>query len=259
MFHATSIVDALIQAFCFFLMRETYAPKILGNKARELRKVPGNEKLHTQWDTPDKTFLSILGINLIRPLRLLGTQPIVQVMAIYMAYLYANMFLVLASFPTLWTTRYGEALGLSGLNYVSLALGLLTGSLVCGPLSDKVRVNDSEWLKALINESPGQDMARYKKWRKNGTRIPLPAHDSWGAARPYWLFHIWLDSREPPPLDSAQHRRFHLQPRYDPGLPVYTGLLYRVLLTLRCVSHGCCSRSEVGARVRLSALCAKHV
>ena len=138
MFRATTIADALIQVASLFLGSETYAPTILGKKARKLREATGNEKFVTEWETPNQKFLPRLRRNLIRPLMLLTTQPIVQVLSIFMAYLYANMFLVLSSFPRLWKERYGQELGRSGLNYISLTLGLLVGSLACGPLSDKV-------------------------------------------------------------------------------------------------------------------------
>ena len=44
--------------------------------------------------SPDRTFGKVLRTALIRPFRLLGTQPIVQALALYMAYLYGLMYLV---------------------------------------------------------------------------------------------------------------------------------------------------------------------
>ena len=139
MFYATTLADGMIQLVSLFITSETYAPKILGDKARRLREQTANKEFVTEWDKPNQGFLKLMGRNLIRPLRLLTTQPIVQVLSIFMAYLYANMFLVLSSFPRLWVTTYQEPLGISGLNYISLTLGLLVGSLTCGPLSDKAR------------------------------------------------------------------------------------------------------------------------
>jgi hypothetical protein len=93
-FWATSIVDAGIQVMGFFFLRETFAPKLLGVKARKLRKETGNDAWHTEWESPDRTFGKVLRTALIRPFRLLGTQPIVQALALYMAYLYGLMYLV---------------------------------------------------------------------------------------------------------------------------------------------------------------------
>jgi len=53
-----------------------------------------------------------LRISLVRPYKLLGTQVIVQVFAIYTASLYGLMYLVLCSMPTLWEEEYGESVGI---------------------------------------------------------------------------------------------------------------------------------------------------
>ena len=74
----------------------------------------------------------------IRPFKFLGTQPIVQILALYMAYLFGVLYLILSTFPLLWTERYHESIGIGGLNYISLALGLLIGCQIAGPLIDIV-------------------------------------------------------------------------------------------------------------------------
>ncbi|KAK4981934.1 hypothetical protein LTR28_002885, partial [Elasticomyces elasticus] len=94
--------------------------------------------LRTEYDTPDKTFTSVLSTALIRPFRLLGTQPIVQVLAVYIAYVYGLMYLVLSTFPRLWTEIYHESIGIGGLNYISLGLGFFSGTQVCAPLNDRI-------------------------------------------------------------------------------------------------------------------------
>ena len=71
---------------------------------------------------------------------MLATQPIVQVLACYMTLVYGIIYLVLSTFPILWTSPqyYHEQLGISGLNYISLGLGLFIGTQVCAPLNDKI-------------------------------------------------------------------------------------------------------------------------
>ena len=65
---------------------------------------------------------------LVRPFKLLFTQPIIQVLAIYLAYVYGLMYLVVATFPLLWTSPdyYNESVGIGGLNYISLAVGFVS-------------------------------------------------------------------------------------------------------------------------------------
>lgn len=80
-------------------------------------------------------------------MRILFTEPIVQVFACYMSVLYGEahrclepyftelsttvhegiMYLTLATFSTLWTKDYGENVGISGLHYIALGLGYTLG------------------------------------------------------------------------------------------------------------------------------------
>ena len=76
--------------------------------------------------------------SLIRPFKLLFTQPIVQALAIYMAYLYGLMYLVISSFPTLWEDQYHESIGIGGLNYISLGVGFFLGTQICARINDRL-------------------------------------------------------------------------------------------------------------------------
>jgi MFS family permease len=137
-FWATSIFTAVVQCFGVFLLQETYAPKLLAWKRDKLIKETGNEKLHTEYDSPDKTLPKILKVALQRPFKLLFTQPIVQVLACYMAYLYGLMYLMLSTFPPLWEGVYGESVGIGSLNFISMGLGFFLGTQICAPLNDLI-------------------------------------------------------------------------------------------------------------------------
>ena len=90
---------------------------------------------------------------LIRPSILLGTQPIVQAIAIYIAYLYGLLYLVLTTLPTLWTKVYHQSLAIAGLNYISLGIGYLIGTQATARLNDLIyqRLRNRS---ALQNEAP---------------------------------------------------------------------------------------------------------
>ena len=137
-FWATSIADGFIQLIGLFFLRETYPPKLLHAKAEKLRKETGNTALHTEFEHPERTLANTMKRSLIRPFKLLGTQPIVQTLAIYMAYLYGLMYLVLSTFPGLWEDQYDESIGIGGLNYISLGVGFFLGTQICAPLNDRV-------------------------------------------------------------------------------------------------------------------------
>ena len=138
-FYSVSIACALIQVNGLFTLRETYAPTILASKASRLRKTTGNLDLKTEFEaSSERTPTKIITTALSRPFKLLGTQPIVQFLAIYMAFLYGLMYLVLSTFPLLFTGVYHETLGISGLNYISLGIGFWAGAQICAPLNDRI-------------------------------------------------------------------------------------------------------------------------
>jgi hypothetical protein len=100
-------------------------------------KETGNDKLHTGPDST-KTLSSTLGGALVRPSRMLATQPIVQVVALYMAYLFGVTYLITVTFPDVWSDVYGESLGIGGLNYISLAVGSIFGVVVSISVVDRI-------------------------------------------------------------------------------------------------------------------------
>ncbi|KAH7074271.1 MFS multidrug transporter-like protein [Paraphoma chrysanthemicola] len=135
-FYATTIFTAAVQVLGFFFLQETYAPKLLQWKRDKLRKETGNQALYTEFDTPDRTLGTTLKIAMKRPFKLLGTQPIVQILACYMAYLYGLMYLMLSTFPLLFTTRYGMSTGVGSLNFISMGVGFFLGTQITAPLND---------------------------------------------------------------------------------------------------------------------------
>ncbi|KAJ4983434.1 major facilitator superfamily transporter [Stagonosporopsis vannaccii] len=135
-FYATTIFTAIVQCFGFFLLQETYAPKLLAWKRDKLVRESGNQALHTEYDSPDRTLATTLKIAMQRPFILLGTQPILQVLACYMAYLYGLMYLMLSTFPRLWTGTYHMSTGIASLNFISMGVGFFLGTQITAPLND---------------------------------------------------------------------------------------------------------------------------
>lgn len=137
-FWSITCFNVLIQLVAALYLKESYAPRILLLKARKLRQETGNLKLCTQWEAEGRTLPTILRISLTRPWKMLATQPIIQIFALYQAYNFGMLYLLISSFPSLWEGRYGMATGIASLNYLSLALGSLIGAQICGPLTDAI-------------------------------------------------------------------------------------------------------------------------
>ena len=137
-FWATSIADGVVQVMGLLFLKETYPPKLLHHKVKRLRKERGNQALHTEFDHPERSFANTMKRSLVRPFKLLGTQLIVQALAMYLSYLYGLMYLVLSTFPRLWTNQYDESIGIGGLNYISLGLGFFLGTQISAPINDRI-------------------------------------------------------------------------------------------------------------------------
>ncbi|KAI1438339.1 MFS general substrate transporter [Xylaria sp. CBS 124048] len=139
-FWVTSIAAAVSIVATFLFYPETFGPKL--NRSRDIRvgdSVPDAE-LQAPRDAPSgMETLKKTGLitNLQRPFRMLGTQIIVQLLAVYMALLYGIMWLFLFMYPRMWTEQYGQSSEIASLNYLSFGFGLVAGVHVAGHVSDK--------------------------------------------------------------------------------------------------------------------------
>lgn len=62
--------------------------------------------------------------NIARPLRILFTEPIVLLITIYMSFLYGLLYLSLTAYGIVFNQIYGFSLGVSGLPYFGLIVGV---------------------------------------------------------------------------------------------------------------------------------------
>ncbi|GFF71893.1 uncharacterized transporter C1529.01 [Aspergillus lentulus] len=135
-FYVVSIAAAVVQLAAFFLLRETYGPVLLRRKCARMRRITGNLNLYTEYDGMSST--ALLHKNLIRPFRLLATQPIIQVLSLYLAYLNGILYLMVATFPDVWTTIYHESESIGSLNYLSLTVGMAIAMQLGTRIADRV-------------------------------------------------------------------------------------------------------------------------
>ncbi|KAG4431181.1 hypothetical protein IFR05_013344, partial [Cadophora sp. M221] len=167
-FWGTSILDLFVQILATLFLHETYPPKILAVKSKKLIQETGNTALHTKWQNPDHTFGHILRKNLVRPFVMLATQPTIQVMALYRAYIYGLKYLILSTFPMVFEDVYNMSIGDASLNYLSLGVGFVIGLQICAPIIDKIYVR----LKRHYN-SPGRPEFRIPLMLPGGLLVPI--------------------------------------------------------------------------------------
>lgn len=135
-FWSTSIADVVIQVLGVFFLKETYAPVLLKRKTQRLIKETGNTKLRPAGYEKDIPLGTRLRTALVRPAIMITTQPIIQVIALYMAYLFGLIYLLLSTFPGVYQGAYGESVSISSLNFISLGLGLWLGAQVSSWAND---------------------------------------------------------------------------------------------------------------------------
>lgn len=139
MFWATSIVNLFILFGGVWKLRETYAPYILHKKAKMIRKQTGDDRYRAEDEGEvDQPVWKKVVKTMGRSFGMLFTQPIVQVLALYMAFSYGILYLALSTFFELYMTVYNESVGVAGLNYISLGLGFFIGAPLCGKSGDKI-------------------------------------------------------------------------------------------------------------------------
>lgn len=137
-FHILSILAAITTAIGFFYMRETYGPVLLERKQRRGALNGHETNEYTSFRQNWRALWAKWRVALPRPFYLLFTQPLIQALAIFAAYIYGLDYLTVTVFPDVWTKEYHESSGIGSINYVSLAVGFMLASQVFTPLQDKV-------------------------------------------------------------------------------------------------------------------------
>ncbi|MCJ1391464.1 hypothetical protein MMC18_004328 [Xylographa bjoerkii] len=183
LFWIVSIFSGLITVVGFFFFEEPYAPVILARKAKALRKSDGRY-YYTGHERASQTVWQEFRITLLRPIRLLLTQPTLQMISIFMAYDLGINYIMLATFAQLWTQRYGQTVSQSGLNYIAIAIGNTLAAQV------GARVTDRVWAR-LKSKAAGVTVPEYRVPMMIPGSLLIPIGLLWygwaGELKAYWL------------------------------------------------------------------------
>jgi hypothetical protein len=129
MFYIQLMIYGASAPVIFLLFRETRGPVILSKRARKTRKlaerVPVNPR-HTA--TSVKEFIYS---NVIRPFRLLFTEPVVFVFTLLSALSYGIVFISTQSVTQVYATNYGWEDYQAGLVQASIVIGEFAGFITC--------------------------------------------------------------------------------------------------------------------------------
>ncbi|PIB02838.1 putative MFS-type transporter [Cercospora beticola] len=104
------------------IVPETYAPKLLRQRAAARRKETGSDKYWSRYDDKMK-FVPLLKINLTRPFVLAATEPICWFWNIYIALVYGILYLCFVAYPIIFADIRGWSPGFTGLSFAGIGVG----------------------------------------------------------------------------------------------------------------------------------------
>ena len=123
--------------------RETNPRILMQRKVKRLQKELNRDDLRSCYEDPGAEQQSprrILLNGLIRPTKMLFLSPLVFFVSLYIAFTYGTLYLLFTTIPVVYQETYGWGLGVTGLIYICLGLGNLSGWSVVTATSDRTVV-----------------------------------------------------------------------------------------------------------------------
>ncbi|KAF3933655.1 hypothetical protein ABW20_dc0101450 [Dactylellina cionopaga] len=128
--YITAIIGFVLLGLNIFYLEETYAPVVLVDKARTLRRLTKNWGIHAKQEQIEINMKELIEKNLSRPLKLLFTEPIIFFVSLYVAFIYGMLYLMLTAYPVVFARYHHIAGGNSALPCIGLVLGQVLGSFI---------------------------------------------------------------------------------------------------------------------------------
>lgn len=116
----------LVQVACF--QPETYAPILLKWKAELLRQLTRDERYKAEMEIREEPFVRRLLRSLYRPFLLTFREPIIILVALYLAVIYIILFTFLTGYTFIFSETYGFSQGITGLSFLGIGIGLCFAS-----------------------------------------------------------------------------------------------------------------------------------
>ncbi|KAK8033905.1 MFS multidrug transporter [Apiospora marii] len=180
-----SLISAVLLVPGVMLLPETFGPVILRRRRAAKLQNMGQDYANTSSKTTKHhTTRELLRKGLARPFILLGTQPIVQVLALQFGFYFGLYQLSIATYHSLWRDVYHMDPLRASANYLSITLGLVLGCEVAGPLGDSI-------YRTLKRRHGGVGLPEYRVWLMLPSALLVPGGLLWfgwaAAARAHWL------------------------------------------------------------------------
>lgn len=105
------------------MIPETYAPVILKRRAARLRKETGDENIITEQEKTKLTLKQVIRTSLIRPITMILTEPVLDLMCMYIVLIYAMLYAFFFAYPVIFGKLYHYNDGQIGLMFIPILIG----------------------------------------------------------------------------------------------------------------------------------------
>ncbi|OBA20439.1 MFS general substrate transporter [Metschnikowia bicuspidata var. bicuspidata NRRL YB-4993] len=119
---------------------ETYAPVILKKRAKRLRKETGNPNIMTEQEASPLSFSELVNNNLVRPLKFIVTEPVLDLICSFVALIYALLYAFFFAYPVIFNELYGYGDDKIGLMYIPILIGAGFAVITTPILESKYKV-----------------------------------------------------------------------------------------------------------------------
>lgn len=136
LFFWTNMAFAGVIMILIGFVPETYAPVILKRRAAKLRKETGNLNIVTEQEQRKLTLRDVARTSLIRPISMIMTEPVLDLMCMYIVLIYAMLYAFFFAYPVIFGKLYGYNDGQIGLMFIPILIGA-GFSLLVTPIIEK--------------------------------------------------------------------------------------------------------------------------
>ncbi|OWZ29802.1 polyamine transporter 1 [Cryptococcus neoformans AD2-60a] len=121
-----TIFAGVCLAVIVIFVPETYAPKILAQKAKRLRKDTQEERWYAPLERQDHSLKARLNDIVCKPFIILALEPMLQAVTLYMSFVYGLVYLLFEAYPFVFVQNHGFNTGEEGLAF----LGFFSGGCI---------------------------------------------------------------------------------------------------------------------------------
>ncbi|KAH8895565.1 MFS general substrate transporter [Thozetella sp. PMI_491] len=102
---------------------ETYAPVLLRRRAARLRAEHNDPNLITEQELVHYSLGDVIRTSLVRPIAMILTEPVLDLMCLYIALIYSILYAFFFAYPVIFTQLYGFNDGQIGLMLIPIIIG----------------------------------------------------------------------------------------------------------------------------------------